>query len=924
MAIYRGTGGSSTTTDQVIVNEVNLKSAEAATSAEEALASEQAAASSASAALTSANNAATSETNASTSETNAAASETAAALSETNAGNSADAANTSANDAAESEANAAASEIAAAASAAAAALSETNLQTAVDASEASATASATSAAQSSASEIAAGNSADSALSSKLAAAASATESSTYATNSQTSANASQTSATAALTSQGAAASSASEAAASATAAATSEANSLTYSQNSSTSAGASAASASAAALSESAAASSESAAATSAANAASSESNAAASASAASTSETNAANTLVQVENKYDEFDDRYLGTKSADPSTDNDGNVLIVGSLYYNSTDEVMKVWSGSSWLAAYASAAGALQDVNNLSDVSNVSAARTNLGLGTAATTDATAYATASQGSNADTAYGWGDHGAQGYYSASGGTISGNATVTGHFQAGTAFIDGLLETSDGLIVGGNLTVNGTTTTVNAENLSISDNMIYLNDGNTTLNQDLGWAGNYNDGTYAHAGFFRDASDGRFKAYEGYTLEPDAQVDIDTSHASFSLAPIQASAFYGPLTGNVTGNASTASAWQTARTLSLTGAVTGSTSIDGSGNASITTSASPTLTLTGDVSGSATFTNLGNASLSVTVADDSHNHTIANVDGLQGALDSKLATTHDMSLTLSGDVSGSATFTNMGNATLSVTVADDSHNHTIANVDGLQAALDGKQAAGTYNTIIGTDTDINTSGATIIDNIYVTDGVITSMGTRTLTPADIGATDNAYADTMNQHVRTSDSPTFDAMTLNGALYVNWNDNSSYIYMGDTGEGTRIIHNNSNRIGFLTQGQGWGAYCDDNGNWTAVGNVTAYSDVRVKTNIEVIPDALDKVCSLSGYTYDRTDVDVPRQTGVIAQEVQEVLPEVVIEGEDGRLSVSYGNMVGLLIEAVKELKAEVDQLKGNK
>jgi len=69
---------------------------------------------------------------------------------------------------------------------------------------------------------------------------------------------------------------------------------------------------------------------------------------------------------------------------------------------------------------------------------------------------------------------------------------------------------------------------------------------------------------------------------------------------------------------------------WTTPRTLTLTGAVTGSVNWDGSGNASLATTATsdPTLTLTGDASGSATFTNLGNASLSVTVANDSHNHT--------------------------------------------------------------------------------------------------------------------------------------------------------------------------------------------------------------------------------------------------------------------------------------------------------
>jgi hypothetical protein len=99
------------------------------------------------------------------------------------------------------------------------------------------------------------------------------------------------------------------------------------------------------------------------------------------------------------------------------------------------------------------------------------------------------------------------------------------------------------------------------------------------------------------------------------------------------------------------------------------------------------------------------------------------------------------------------------------------------------------------------------------------------------------------------------------------------------------------------------------------------GAYVASGNITAFSDRRIKENIEVIPDALDKVSKLSGYTYDRTDKDGPRETGCIAQEILEVLPEAVMGSEDETYSVAYGNMVGLLVEAIKELKSEVEDLK---
>lgn len=139
---------------------------------------------------------------------------------------------------------------------------------------------------------------------------------------------------------------------------------------------------------------------------------------------------------------------------------------------------------------------------------------------------------------------------------------------------------------IDGDLTVSGTTVTINATNLAIEDNMIYLNEGSTVSNPDLGFAGNYNDGTYAHAGLFRDATDARWKFYDSYTPEPDASAYIDTAHASFALANVQASTFYGALSGNAT----TASALQTARTIALSGDVVGSVSFDGSGNISIAT----------------------------------------------------------------------------------------------------------------------------------------------------------------------------------------------------------------------------------------------------------------------------------------------------------------------------------------------
>jgi hypothetical protein len=100
------------------------------------------------------------------------------------------------------------------------------------------------------------------------------------------------------------------------------------------------------------------------------------------------------------------------------------------------------------------------------------------------------------------------------------------------------------------------------------------------------------------------------------------------------------------------------------------------------------------------------------------------------------------------------------------------------------------------------------------------------------------------------------------------------------------------------------------------------GTLTATTEVTVSSDVRFKSNIETIDSALDKVKAMRGVYFDKKD---KRSVGVIAQEMQEVVPEVVVtdDTEDKHLSVAYGNLVGVLIEAVKELSEEVSVLRNN-
>ena len=318
--------------------------------------------------------------------------------------------------------------------------------------------------------------------------------------------------------------------------------------------------------------------------------------------------------------------------------------------------------------------------------------------------------------------------------------------------------------------------------------------------------------------------------------------------------------------------------------------------SLDSSGNANFTgsvTASSFTGNLTGNVTGNATSAD----TVDVGSASNSSSFFVVFVDqgGAARSLKGDSGIVYNPSsnnLSIGGDFSGGLDASDINRGTISDSYLPSSIS---SDITGNAATADTLKTA---RNIAGVSFDGS-------QNISLNNNAITN-----------GAGYTTY--TANQSLNTSNSPTFETLTLNGSLTVNANDNSSSIVMADGDNGNRTIHNNSNLIGFLKQDGNFGAYCDDSGNWTAVGNVTAYSDERLKENIKTIPNALETVKKLRGVSFNRTDsigkgVGVTgKGIGVIAQEIEQVLPEVVVEGE--YKSVSYGNIVGLLIEAIKELE----------
>lgn len=204
---------------------------------------------------------------------------------------------------------------------------------------------------------------------------------------------------------------------------------------------------------------------------------------------------------------------------------------------------------------------------------------------------------------------------------------------------------------------------------------------------------------------------------------------------------------------------------------------------------------------------------------------------------------------------------------------------------------------------AASFNSTV-TATSVTANGGVIVDNITI-DGTEIDLSSGDLT-IDVAGDINLDAD-------GGDVIFKDAGTEIGRLS---NSTSDFVIQSAVSDKDMIFKGNDggSTITALTLDMSAA------GAATFNNEVTAYSDERLKDNIETIDNALDKVMNMRGVTFTR---EGRQSTGVIAQEMQKVMPEVVFDKGE-YLSVAYGNLVGVLIEAVKELKSEVDELKKGK
>jgi hypothetical protein len=239
-----------------------------------------------------------------------------------------------------------------------------------------------------------------------------------------------------------------------------------------------------------------------------------------------------------------------------------------------------------------------------------------------------------------------------------------------------------------------------------------------------------------------------------------------------------------------------------------------------------------------------------------------------------QAAADAVAAT--DITLTLDGDVTGSATFNNLGNATLTAAVVDDSHNHIISNVDGLQAALDAIE-------------DLSDSTSNISTTGYVEAG-------RGGGAAALG-TNDGYGNSNLTFNHRSGIPDQDGNAGRIQCNVDATSNAaitlgvlSNVTSGVTADVTDVLTVSESGI-------------------TSSGDVTAYSDERLKKNWRSVDDNfIENLSGVKSGIYERIDIEGKLQAGVSAQSLQKVLPEAVVEASDS-FAVNYGNAA--LVAAVE-------------
>jgi hypothetical protein len=554
--------------------------------------------------------------------------------------------------------------------------------------------------------------------------------------------------------------------------------------------------------------------------------------------------------------------------------------------------------------------------------------------------------------------------------------ATGTG---TGAAIFSGGASVSGNLYVGGNLFIAGTATTLNSNVLVIEDSLIFLADNSTANLLDLGMVGTFNNGVQQHTGFVRDATDGTWKLFSNVISEPNATSIVDFTSAVYDPVRVGAiTATTGSFSSTITGSANV-----DASSVNITNAVTAGTlqtsgNVNGNNGRFTTALTAATLQSTGNLNAAAAlisgnFNATGNVnavdgrfSTALTAATlqstgnvntaaglVTGNHTAANYQttgnlnaaaalisgnfNATGAVNASSMRVASSGVAFLGSssgtitvqptsVAGTTTITLPATSGTVVTTGDSGTvtstmiaDGTIVNGDiSASAAIAvSKLAASTIsgitlgnnlNTLTLATSGTGLSGSTTYNGSGAATFTVTSNATSANTGSAIVARDSSgnfsagtITATLSGTATTSTNSTItDDTSTNATHYPNFVAGTSGA-QGEKVSSTKFTFNPS--TGLLTS-------TDYNSS----------SDKRLKSNIKTVEGALDKVNSLRGVTFKWKEGGSD-SIGLIAQEVQKVIPEVVTKDDNGYLGIRYTNLIGVLVEAIKEQQDQINTLK---
>jgi hypothetical protein len=610
----------------------------------------------------------------------------------------------------------------------------------------------------------------------------------------------------------------------------------------------------------------------------------------------------------WDQFDDRYLGAKSTPPIVDNDGNPLVIGALYFDTTGNLMKVYSSSGWVNAGSAVNGTSSRATYTATASQTTFAITydpgfvdvylnglKLEAGvefTATNGTSVVLATGATAGDIVDIVAYGTFVLSNMVSKAGDTMTGSlALPAGTVSAPAITTSG--DTNTGIFFPSSDTIAASTG--GTERMRIDSSGRLLVGTTTAVTQSAVTP------RMQLSGIDNNTSSFSASQYNNSIAAPILLLNKSRGASAGSYTEVSSGDFLGRLlfsgadgTAFIQAASIAAQVDGTPGTNDMPGRLVFSTTADGA--------STPTERLRIDSAG-----NINIATAGARITGDFSNATVANRVMFQTSTANAVT-----QLRIIPNGTGNAGSFQVGNSSdpsnssVAIIAATSTEAQLISAVNGTGTFL-----PMTFYTGGSERMRVDTSGNVLVGTTTSASGYIFRATGKTL----IGDNTNV----------TPDANWTGQLTINGSGYTGglaldvtgmWvgHNSSARALLFATDETERMRIDSSGNVGIGTSSPTERLHVT--GNILASGNITAFSDARLKTDVQTISDALALVERMRGVRYTK---DGSASVGVIAQEMREVLPEVVHESGE-YLSVAYGNIVGVLIEAVKELTARVKEL----